>query len=81
MRNRKCVLGLAACALLLLGGSVLARPCPSDLNSDGVVGVRDFLLVLAEFGQGRGSIADISGDGVVDTVDFLRVLADWGQCR
>jgi hypothetical protein len=56
------------------------NPCPGDCDppGDGLVGVNDFLQLLAEWG-GPGS-CDIDGNGVVDVGDFLDLLAFWGPC-
>ncbi|MHC4770012.1 MAG: carboxypeptidase regulatory-like domain-containing protein [Planctomycetota bacterium] len=54
-------------------------PCPADLDSNGDVGVTDFLLLLAAWGNAGGP-EDINGDGVVNVQDFLELLAAWGPC-
>jgi hypothetical protein len=52
--------------------------CPWDCgNGDGLVGVVDFLALLAQWGT-SGS-CDFDGDGVSVT-DFLAMLAHWGPC-
>jgi hypothetical protein len=52
--------------------------CPADLDGDGVVGVQDFLALLANWGgSGEG---DIDGNGTVGVQDFLLLLAAWGPC-
>ncbi len=40
------------------------RPDPADLDGDGVVGITDFLILLASWDQ-TDSPADIDGDGMV----------------
>jgi hypothetical protein len=55
-------------------------PCPSDVNGDGMVGVNDFLDLLAAWGPNPGHPADIDGDGMVGVNDFLELLAAWGPC-
>ncbi len=56
---------------------------PGDVDGDGIVGVADFLIVLAEWGpcQDCGTPqacpADLDGDCNVGIVDFLIVLANW----
>jgi hypothetical protein len=52
--------------------------CPVDLDGDGTVGISDFLLLLASWGQ-TGVPADFDGGGVGVT-DFLILLANWGPC-
>ena len=59
-------------------------PGPADIwgsggAPDGVVGIHDFLLVLARWGPGP-SAADLNDDGIVGILDFLKVLTDWGAC-
>ena len=48
-----------------------------DLDADGVVGISDFLELLALWGQ-SGVAADLDMDGIVGIVDFLLLLANWG---
>ena len=64
------------------GGNVFEITCPGDcigdVTGDGVVGVEDVLLVLADFG-GAGA-GDANGDGVVDVSDILLVIGAWGAC-
>jgi len=53
-------------------------PCPWDCaDGDGDVGIVDFLVVLAEWGN--PSPCDFDGGGVGIT-DFLALLANWGPC-
>ncbi len=54
-------------------------PCPWDCDgsNDDVVGINDFLAVLAQWG-GPGS-CDFNGGGV-GINDFLLLLANWGPC-
>ncbi|MHC4422629.1 MAG: putative Ig domain-containing protein [Planctomycetota bacterium] len=71
---------------LFLG--VLQGPdaCPADCGpglGDGVVDVRDFLLVLAEWGSAGPFDCDMApegGDDRVGVLDLLEVLANWGAC-
>jgi hypothetical protein len=53
---------------------------PGDLDGDGIVGVADFLALLAAWGPNPGNPADLNGDGVVGVHDFLALLAAWGPC-
>jgi hypothetical protein len=54
-------------------------PCPWDCDGDdGVVGINDFLALLAQWG-GAGP-CDFDGGGV-GINDFLELLANWGPCR
>ena len=52
--------------------------CPHDLDGDGLVGINDFLDLLAQWGN-CGS-ADFDANGVVGINDFLDLLANWGSC-
>ena len=54
--------------------------CLHDLDGDGIVGITDFLELLAAWGTDPGGPPDLDGDGVVGIVDFLLLLANWGQC-
>jgi len=53
--------------------------CPEDIDGDLIVGINDFLEVLAQWGTGNAG-ADVDGDGIVGILDFLAVLAAWGPC-
>jgi hypothetical protein len=60
-----------------------ALPCPWDCDmaagyTDGVVGITDFLALLAQWGM-VGTMCDVDGGGVGIT-DFLKMLATWGPC-
>lgn len=58
-------------------------PMPYDLDSDGLVGVLDFLTLLAawggcaECGSPVACPADFNGDCQVGVMDFLALLANW----
>ena len=52
--------------------------CPEDLDGDGLVGINDFLALLAAWGM-VDVPADFDGGGVGIT-DFLQLLAAWGGC-
>jgi len=62
------------------GGIVaLEDTCPWDCgDDDGMVGIVDFLAVLAQWGV-VGSSCDFDGSGV-GIVQFLKLLAHWGPC-
>ncbi len=57
----------------------ICESCPWDCGDfDGVVGIVDFLALLAQWGQ-VDTPCDSSGEGVgID--DFLQLLANWGPC-
>jgi hypothetical protein len=62
---------------------VCENPCPWDfapIPGDGVVGVSDFLVLLALWGTDPQGPPDFDGDGTVGVVDFLELLAHWGPC-
>ncbi|MHC4080743.1 MAG: dockerin type I domain-containing protein [Planctomycetota bacterium] len=65
------------------GGPATIRIVPlGDLDGDGVVGITDFLLLLAAWGPcpdpPAPCPADLDGDGTVDVTDFLILLGNWG---
>jgi len=54
---------------------------PGDLDGDGIVGITDFLLLLALWGpcgNCDNCPADLDGDCAVGITDFLQLLANWG---
>jgi len=56
-------------------------PCPWDLDGSGVVGINDFLVLLAAWGPvPTPDPPDFDGDGNVGITDFLELLAHWGSC-
>ncbi|MHC4217478.1 MAG: hypothetical protein ACYSU7_03390 [Planctomycetota bacterium] len=57
---------------------VAPGPAHPDLDCDGVVGVTDFLILLANWGLPEPEAGDLNGDGVVGILDFLLLLASWG---
>ena len=62
---------------------MLAQPCPWDvapMGGDGIVGITDFLELLAQWGTDPGGPPDLDGDGNVGINDFLELLANWGPC-
>jgi hypothetical protein len=56
---------------------------PADIDNDGVVGVQDFLKLLADWGPCPVAPAccraDVNGDGEVGIGDFLLLLGAWGS--
>ncbi len=53
---------------------------PCDLNGDGIIGIDDFLAVLAAWGpcgDCDACPADFDGDCAVDVDDVLTLLANW----
>ncbi len=45
-----------------------------------MVGIVDFLDLLAQWGTNPGGPRDLNGDGDVGMPDFLALLANWGSC-
>ena len=61
------------CAALVVG----------DLNGDGLVGIVDFLMLLAAWGPCADPCppscdADLDGDCMVGVIDFPLLLTNWG---
>ncbi len=55
--------------------------CPWDLDGDGVVGVGDLLILVANFGPcDRECPADFDEDGFVGVSDLLALIANFGEC-
>ena len=55
-------------------------PFPGDLNGDGAVGVRDFLILSRNFGRTDATRddGDLDGDGEVSVTDFLVLSRNFG---
>jgi hypothetical protein len=54
---------------------------PADLDDDGIVGITDLLLILANWGAcppAEPCVGDLDCDGQVAINDFLAILATWG---
>lgn len=58
-----------------------ALACSADcVGGDGIVGIEEFLAVLAQWGM-TGSSCDLdAGAPGVGIEEFLRILANWGAC-
>ena len=54
--------------------------CPSDLDGNGSVGVKDLLILLGAWGPNKGHPADFDNSGAVDVKDLLELLGSWGKC-
>ena len=69
-------------SLLALGHSNLPTLL-EDVNNDGIVDIRDLVLVAASFGQLRDRNAeqdpDVNRDGTIDVLDLVRVSNSFGQ--
>ena len=57
-------------------------PCPWDCDGsdDGVVGIDDFLTVLAQWNQ-AGTSCHFAGGATIGINEFLAILANWGDCE
>ena len=57
---------------------IINPPVPGDADGDGIVGILDILVVIAEWGPcPDGCNADFDDSGVVDILDILVVIANW----
>ena len=55
-------------------------PTPWDVNDDGIVDIRDLVLVAGQFGQSEESLeGDVNGDGIVDILDLVLVASHFGE--
>ena len=52
--------------------------CFGDLNTDGIIGIGDLLMMLGEFGCPEDCSHDMNGDGGVTTSDMLIMLSLFG---
>ncbi len=49
-----------------------------DLDGDGIVGILDILIVIADWGSCTGDCAgDVNGDGSINILDLLILIANW----
>jgi hypothetical protein len=54
----------------------------ADLDGDGVVGVNDLLMLLANWGAcppDPPCTGDLDGDGQIGVTDLLQLLSEWGE--
>ena len=78
------LLGIIAVVLALAGIYVVfkshAATSTADINSDGVVDVRDLAILAANFRKTGQNFAqgDLNGDGTVDIQDFSLLALNWG---
>jgi len=62
-----------------VNGVQLRRLTNADLDDDGIVGVDDFLAMLAGWGPcPEPCPPDLDADGTVDITDVLILLGEWG---
>ncbi len=73
--------GVGPAPVVDMGAHEFVDLCPADNDNDGMVGITDFLAILANWGPCGGACPwDTDGDGSVGITDFLAVLAEWGTC-
>ena len=54
---------------------IINPPMPGDADGDGIVGILDILVVIADWGPcPQGCTSDFNNDGVVDITDILVVI-------
>ncbi|MHC4416864.1 MAG: hypothetical protein ACYS0G_16470 [Planctomycetota bacterium] len=63
-----------------MSSRALAVARGGDIDDDGLIGVNDFLDLLAAWGPNPGHPADLDGNDDVGITDFLILLANWGPC-
>lgn len=63
----------------LRADDTLINQNPLDVNSDGVVNIRDLVLVASNFGQTGQNSADVNNDGVVNISDLILVASALGE--
>ena len=57
---------------------IINPPIPGDLDGDGIVGILDILIVIADWGSCTGDCAgDVNGDGSINILDLLILIANW----
>jgi hypothetical protein len=62
------------------GGGGGNGPIITSGTTSGTVGISDFVLLMANWGQtGTGNAADFNKDGKVDILDFIWLMANWTQ--
>ncbi len=56
----------------------IERRKPADANNDGAINIKDFSVMLANWGRDTAN-ADFNEDGKVDLKDFSSLMANWGK--
>ena len=56
---------------------IINPPVPGDANGDGMVGILDVLVVIADWGPCDGCSGDQNGDGQASILDILLIIANW----
>jgi hypothetical protein len=61
-----------------VGSSVSVAPTITSTSTLSSVGISDFVLLMANWGQsGSGNLADFSGDSTIGIQDFVWLMANW----
>jgi len=57
---------------------VIKKQVLADIDSDGIVGINDLLILIGTWGDCQGECpADLNGDGIVNVLDLLQLIAGW----
>ncbi len=56
---------------------IINPPVPGDADGDGIVGILDVLVVIADWGPCDGCGGDQNEDGVASILDILLIIANW----
>jgi hypothetical protein len=57
---------------------IINPPLPGDANGDGLVGILDVLVVIADWGPcDSGCAGDVNEDGEASILDILFIIANW----
>jgi len=56
---------------------IINPPLPGDANGDGMVGILDILIVIADWGPCDGCAGDVNEDGIASILDILFIIANW----
>jgi hypothetical protein len=57
----------------------LTRLKMADSNNDGAINIKDFSIILANWGTPKNYLADFNEDGSVNIKDFSVLMANWGE--
>ncbi|MDZ4753430.1 MAG: GC-type dockerin domain-anchored protein [Phycisphaerae bacterium] len=59
--------------------TLIAPPCPADINGSGTVDAADLSVLLGAWGSANVA-ADVNDDGTVNAADLSVLLGAWGGC-
>ncbi len=54
--------------------------CLGDLDGDAMVGVKDLLVLISQWGSCGGCSGDLDDSGAVNVKDMLALISAWGTC-